>query len=199
MERIKINGRYFRTLITKQQIDEAVDKVAVKVNEDYRDSKKPPMLMCILNGAIPFTAALMQRLEFDNELVCMKVSSYNGTTDTTGHVITKVKPTADVSGRDILICEDIVDTGITIRFLRKYLIEQGATDVKVCCLMYKPEKLRGRLIEEGLLTPESSYEQFKAFEPEYYALQMPNDFLVGFGLDYDEIGRHHKDIYTLDE
>lgn len=199
MEKIKVHDKYFKPMISNEEILAGVDRVAEKINLDYKNEENPPILLCILNGALPFTAALMQRLDFDHELVSMKVSSYVGT-HTTGSVQNLMGPTASVKDRRVIICEDIVDTGITIRALRKILVEEmGAIDVRVATLLVKPGKLRDQLVKEGLVGAEATEKDIDKFMPEYNAITIPNDFIVGFGLDYDELGRNYKDIYVLSE
>lgn len=199
MDKIKVHDKYFKTMIPNAEILSNIDTVAEKINKDYKDETVPPVLLCILNGALPFTAALMQRLDFDHELVSMKVSSYVGT-HTTGSVQNLMGPTASVKGRRVIISEDIVDTGITIRALRKILVEDmGAVDVRVATLLVKPGKLREQLIKENLLAPDASDKEFEKYMPEYNAMTIPNDFIVGFGLDYNELGRNYKDIYVISE
>lgn len=198
MEKIKVHDKIFRLAIKNEDIESSIDKVAAKLNAEYRGCEQPPILLCILNGAMVFTASLMQRLDFQVLLACMKVSSYEGTSSS-GTIVTKIKPTADLTGHRVIICEDIVDTGTTIRFLRGNLLTMGAKDVKVCCMMFKPESLHHQLLLEGLTTAESTEEEVKKFHPEFYAMSIPNDFIVGYGLDYNELGRQYKDIYILDE
>lgn len=198
MEKIKVHDKTFRLAIKNEDIESSIDEVAVKLNAEYQGCEQPPILLCILTGAMAFTASLMQRLDFQIQLACMKVSSYEGTTSS-GTIVTKIKPTADLTGRRVIICEDIVDTGTTIRFLRGNLLAMGAKDVKVCCMMFKPESLHRQLLLEGLITEESTEAEYARFHPEFYAMSIPNDFIVGYGLDYNELGRQYKDIYVLDE
>lgn len=198
MAKIKVHDRIFRTMIPNEKIMEAIDEVAEKINQDYKDSKEPPMLLCVLNGALPFTAALLERLYFDCQLQSIKVSSYDGI-ESTGHLTTKLGPTADVKDQSILICEDLVDTGITIRELKKYLLELGAKEVKICSLLLKRGKLRGQLIKEGLIPEDSDEKSLKPYIPDYYGIDIANEFILGFGLDYNELGRNYRDIYVLDE
>ena len=138
------------------------------------------ILLCVLNGSIMFTAELMKRLEFNLELVSIKLTSYSGTSST-GKVRQAMGLTSDISGRRVIIVEDIVDTGNTIVALKELLREKGAKETVVCTMLLKPEVYS------------------KDVPLEYVAIELPNRFIVGFGLDYDEIGRNLKDIYVLDE
>ena len=138
------------------------------------------MLLCILNGSIMFTAELMKRLNFDCELISMKLSSYDGT-QSTGNVREVMGMTGSVKGKRVIVVEDIVDTGNTIVDLNRIVKEKGATDCKICTMLLKPEVYK------------------KAVKLDYVAMEIPNRFIVGFGLDYNELGRNYKDIYILDE
>lgn len=198
MEKIKVHDKVFRLFIPREEIYKAIDKVADKINKGYAGSQPAPMLLCVLNGGLPFTSALMRRLNFDCELQSVKVSSYDGI-KSTGHLTTKLGPTADVRGRRIIVCEDIVDTGITIRQLQRMLLEMGAVEVKVCSLLLKRGNLRRQLESEGILSPTDHESAINPYLPEFYGLDIADDFIVGFGLDYNELGRCYEDIYVLDE
>lgn len=179
MERIKLFDKTFRTFIPNEEIEKAIDKVALKLNDDFKDSEDIPIVLCVLNGAILFTAELMKRLTFNCELLSIKLSSYSGTSST-GTVREVLGLTSDIRGRRIIIVEDIVDTGNTIAELKRMLSEKGAASSCVCTLLLKPDVYR------------------QDIPLEYVAMEIPNDFIVGFGLDYNEIGRNMKDIYVLD-
>lgn len=179
MERIKLFDKTFRTFIPNEEIEKAIDKVALKLNDDFMDSEDIPIVLCVLNGAILFTAELMKRLTFNCELLSIKLSSYSGTSST-GTVREVLGLTSDIRGRRIIIVEDIVDTGNTIAELKRILAEKGAASSCVCTLLLKPDVYR------------------QDIPLEYVAMEIPNDFIVGFGLDYNEIGRNMKDIFVLD-
>ncbi len=180
MEKVRLFDKTFKTFIPYGKIMEAIDRTAEKINADFRGCEDIPVLLCVLNGSIMFTAELMKRLEFNCELVSIKLTSYQGT-GSTGKVKTAMGLTADITGRRVIIVEDIVDTGNTIVELKKILAGHGAAETRVCTLLFKPE----------------SYT--KDVPIDYVAMEIPNDFIVGFGLDYNEIGRSLKDIYVLDE
>ena len=179
MERIKLFDKTFRTFIPNEEIEKAIDKVASKLNDDFKDSEDIPIVLCVLNGAILFTAELMKRLTFNCELLSIKLSSYSGTSST-GTVREVLGLTSDIRGRRIIIVEDIVDTGTTSAELKRMLAEKGAASSCVCTLLLKPDVYR------------------QDIPLEYVAMEIPNDFIVGFGLDYNEIGRNMKDIFVLD-
>lgn len=180
MQKVRLHDKTFRLFISNEKLMKAIDGVAEKINADFKGCTDVPVLLCVLNGSILFTAELMKRLDFNLQLVSTKLSSYSGTS-TTGEVRQTMGLTADITGRRVIIVEDIVDTGHTIVDLEKILKEHGAADTMVCTLLYKPE----------------SYTMDIPLK--YVAMEIPNDFIVGFGLDYDELGRNLNDIYTLDE
>lgn len=185
MEKVKLHDKVFRIMIPYEEIVAAIQKTADKINNDFRDCKEPPVLLCTLHGALPFTAELMKRLDFNMELTCARIKSYEGT-DTTGTGKIYYFPTKSFVDRDVIVCEDIVDTGITAKEIRRMLAEAGAKSVKVASMLFKPDKYIARQgsLEGG---------------PEYCSLTIGNEFIVGFGLDYDELGRNLKDIYVLSE
>lgn len=182
MKRIKLHDKTFKTYIPYEKVMEVIDNVAKKVNEDYKDSEDVPVLLCVMNGSLMFTGEMMKRLDFDCELASIKVSSYEGLESSGEFTITQPLSN-DVSGKKVIIVEDIVDTGHTIAALKKYLKEQGAADVKVCTLFHKPDAF----VYKG------------QFDIDYIAMNIENQFIVGFGLDYNLLGRNYKDIYILDE
>lgn len=188
MDKVTINGRNFRLMIPEREIMEIVDNAAAQLNEAYADKEQAPLLMCTLTGSLPFAGALMARLNFDPQISCIKVSSYSGT-ESTGVLKTVLGPTIPVEGKEVIIIEDIVDTGITLRGMRRLFAEQGASSVKVCTLLFKPEKFHAQMQKDGIEMP----------EPEFVGKEIPNEFILGFGLDYDEQGRCLKNIYVLDE
>ena len=180
MNRIKLHDKTFRTMIPYEKIEEAIDSVAEKINADFEGCEDIPVLLCVLNGSIMFTAELMKRLSFNCQIVSTKLTSYEGTS-TTGKVKQAMGLTADIKGRRVIIIEDIVDSGNTIVELKKILAEKEVKESYVCTLLLKPDAYK------------------KEVKLDYVAMEIPNDFIVGFGLDYDELGRNFKDIYVLDE
>ena len=180
MKKITLKDKTFKTFIPYEKIADAIDKVADKINNDFRGCEDFPILLCVLNGSIMFTGELMKRLEFNCQVVSIKLTSYEGT-NTTGKVREAMGLTADVNGRRVIVVEDIVDSGNTIVELKEILASKGATESRICTMLLKPE----------------AYKKDVAID--YVGLEIPNDFIVGFGLDYDEYGRNFKDIYVLDE
>ncbi len=180
MEKITLYDKTFKRFIPYDRLMEAIDRVAEKINDDFEDCKDIPILLCVLNGSIMFMGELMKRLRFNLQTVSIKLTSYEGTS-TTGRVKQALGLTSDIKGRRVIIVEDIVDSGNTIVELKEILAENGATESKVCTLLLKPD----------------AYKKDVALD--YVAMEIPNDFIMGFGLDYDELGRNLKDIYVLDK
>lgn len=180
MEKVTLNDKTFRKFIPYEKLETAIDAVATQMNKDFEGCTDVPILLCVLNGSIMYMAELMKRLTFNCQIVSTKLTSYVGT-ETTGKVKQAMGLTADITGRRVIVVEDIVDSGNTIVELKRILAEKGAAESKICTLLLKPD----------------SYN--KDIKIDYAAMEIPNDFIVGFGLDYDEIGRNLKDIYVLDE
>lgn len=179
MEKITLKDKTFRTFIPYERISSAIDEVAEKINADFEGCEDFPILLCVLNGSIMFMGELMKRLRFNCQIVSTKLTSYEGT-QTTGRVKQAMGLTADIKGRRVIIVEDIVDSGNTIVELKAIMEENGAAESRICTLLFKPEAYK------------------KDIKLDYVAMEIPNDFIVGFGLDYDELGRNYKDIYVLD-
>jgi hypoxanthine phosphoribosyltransferase len=179
MEKLTLFDKTFVPYISSDTLQKAIDGVAARINQDFKDCEDIPILLCVLNGSIMFTAELMKRLKFNCQIVSIKLSSYEGT-KTTGIVKAVMGLTSSVKGRRVIVVEDIVDTGNTIVELRRLLKEQGAAETYVCTMLFKKEAFR---FEDA---------------PDYVAMQIENRFIVGFGLDYNEIGRNLPDIWILD-
>jgi len=180
MDKVTFHGKSFHPFIKNEVLEAAIDKLADKINKDYEGSDDIPIFLCVLNGAVMFTAAMMKRLNFPAELISIKISSYQGTSST-GTVLIPLGLTGDVTGRKVIIFEDVVDTGNTIVALRDLLLNKGAKDVKICTMLLKPDIYK------------------KDIKLDYVAMEIPNAFIVGYGLDYNELGRNLKDIYQIDE
>ena len=179
MDTIEIHDKKFRVCTTAAQIDEAVSRVAQQINEDLKDTDTP-IFLSVLNGSFMFTADLMRKITVKSDVVFIKLSSYEGTSSS-GNVKQIMGLTKSVEGRTVVVVEDIVETGNTIEEMCKILKDAGAADIKICTLLLKPGVYR------------------KDIKIDYAALRIPNDFIVGYGLDYNQLGRQYKDIYVLDE
>lgn len=180
MDKVTLFDKTFRKFIPYERLSEAIDEVADKINADFNGCEDIPVLLCVLNGSIMFTAELMRRLTFNCQIVSTKLTSYEGT-NTTGQVKQAMGLTADIKGRRVIVIEDIVDSGNTIVELKRILEEKEAAESRICTLLLKPDAYK------------------KDIKIDYVAMEIPNDFIVGFGLDYDEIGRNLSDIYVLDK
>ena len=179
MEKVRLHDKTFRKFIPYEKLEAAIDSVAEKINKDFEGCEDIPVLLCVLNGSIMFTGELMKRLRFNCQIVSTKLTSYVGT-ETTGSVKQALGLTADITGRRVIVVEDIVDSGNTIVALKQILADKGAKQSLMCTLLLKPDAYKKDVVLD------------------YVAMEIPNDFIVGFGLDYDELGRNFKDIYILD-
>lgn len=179
MEKVTLKDKSFKTFIPYEKICAAIDDVAAKINADFKDCEDVPVLLCVLNGSIMYMAELMKRLTFNLQVISIKLTSYEGTS-TTGRVKQAMGLTSDITGRRVIIVEDIVDSGNTIVELKEIMAEHGASESRICTMLLKPDAYK------------------KDIPLDYVAMEIPNDFIVGFGLDYDELGRNLKDIYVLD-
>lgn len=162
-----------KILITEREIDEVTTRIAKEIDRDYGEgSGRRLVLLCVLKGSIVFMGDLMKKITVPLEIDCMKVSSYGAGTVTTGTVnihLDLIRP--DLDECDILIVEDIIDSGITLTYLKKYLLGKGARSVRTCTLLDKPSR---RAVE---------------FTPDYRGFEIPDEFVVGYGLDYNELYR----------
>ena len=176
MSTIKVKEKLFAISIPEAEILTAVQRVADAINHDLEG--KEPLFLSVLNGAFMFTADLMKRITIPCEVSFIKLSSYEGTSST-GQVRQLMGLNQCIKGRTVVIVEDIVDTGLTMQKLLELLQAQEPAEVHIATLLLKPDKLKVPL------------------HIEYAAMQIPNDFIVGYGLDYDGFGRNTRDIYTL--
>ena len=178
MKRIQILDREFELSIPFATIDASIEKMSHKINAELAD--KNPLMICVLNGSFMFAADLMKKLDFPCEISFVKLASYQGTS-TTGKVKELIGLNEDIKGRTVVILEDIVDTGITIEMIKDQLRALEPADIKTATLLFKPEACK------------------KDTTLDYIGMEIPNDFIVGYGLDYDGYGRNLADIYTVVE
>lgn len=178
MNTIKVKDKEFAISIPEERILTEVDRLAARLNHDLEGEN--PLFLCVLNGSFVFAADLFRRIDIPAEISFVKLASYEGTAST-GKVKELVGLAEDITGRTVVVVEDIVDTGRTMQKLVADLKSRGPKAVHVCTLLLKPEKLKVKL------------------DVEYVALEIPNDFIVGYGLDYDGYGRNLRDIYTVVE
>lgn len=164
-----MNKDVAKILISGEEIDRITTRLAKEIDRDYSGDDKRLILLCILKGSIVFMGDLMKKITVPVEIDCMKVSSYGAGTVTTGTVnihLDLMRP--DLDKCDLLIIEDIVDSGVTLSYLTKYLLGKGAKSVRTCTMLDKPSR---RKVE---------------FVPDYCGTEIPDEFVIGYGLDYDE-------------
>ncbi len=168
-----------RVLIGRQEIEVTVCRLAAQINEDYRGKK--PILVAVLKGAFVFLADLIRHLDLQVEVEFVCLSSYGQSRESSGKVRVVQGLCTDIRGRDVLIIEDIIDTGLTTDFLLDYLSQQEPSSVKVCALTSKPSR---RKLPVNI---------------DYLGFTVPDKFLIGYGLDWDEKFRHLPDICFIEE
>ncbi|MBO5693460.1 MAG: hypoxanthine phosphoribosyltransferase [Tidjanibacter sp.] len=175
--RVTLHDKTFELSIPHAEIAEAVQRVADRLNEDYK-GVDTPLFLGVLNGAFMFMGELMPRIDLTCEVQFVKIASYVGTAST-GKVQDLIGINGSVEGRHIIIVEDVVDTGESMEHMLEMLKGYKPASVAIATLLYKPTKFT------------------KSYEVKYRAMDIPDDFIVGFGLDYNDIGRNLKDIYTI--
>ena len=164
-----MNKDVAKILVSEEEIDVITTRIAAEIDRDYAGEDKRLILVCILKGSIVFMGDLMKKLTVPVEIDCMRVSSYGGGTSSSGTVnivLDLMRP--DLASCDLLIIEDIIDSGRTLNYLVKYLLNKGARSVKTCTLLDKPSR---RVLQ---------------FTPDYKGIEIPDEFVVGYGLDYAE-------------
>jgi hypoxanthine phosphoribosyltransferase len=176
MSTIRVHDKEFAPSIPAEEIMQQVRRVAEEINKDYEGQQ--PLFLVVLNGAFVFAADLMREISVPAEVSFVKLASYEGTSST-GTVREVIGLNTDITGRPIIIVEDIVESGITMAHMIETLKKQNPKSIDICTLLLKPEKLEVKL------------------DIRYTAMEIPNDFILGYGLDYDGLGRGLKDIYTI--
>ncbi len=174
---IQINDKQFTPFLSKEQIQDRIQQVAQIINKDYSD--KDLVFVVVLNGAFMFASDLIKCVEVPCEISFVKVSSYEGGVSTTGRVDEIIGLNRSIVDKDVVILEDIVDTGITIDKMYKLLELNNPKSLKICTLLYKPDAHQGRV------------------KPNIVGFEIQNRFVVGYGLDYDHKGRNYDAIYQL--
>ena len=178
MERIELHNRKFKRFIDANTIQDAIDKVAVDINRDYKD--KSPVFIGVLNGSFLFTADVVRRFESDCEVAFIRLASYEGT-DSTGKINELIGLNEEIKDRDVLILEDIVDSGNTLKYIVETLMNYQPKSLKVATFLFKPNAYK------------------KDIPVDYKGIEVANEFLVGYGLDFDGLGRNLEDIYIIEE
>ncbi|MCE7934254.1 MAG: hypoxanthine phosphoribosyltransferase [Chlorobi bacterium CHB2] len=178
-DRISVGGRFFKLMIPERELHQQINRVAGQLAERYRHSN--PLMLCILNGAAIFHADLIRQMPIPLSVDYLRVSSYGDGMQSLGALTFTARPGTEIAGRNVIVVEDIVDTGRTSARLREYLLQQGAASVAVAALLFKPEAFGGQA------------------PPEFIGIEIPDRFVVGFGLDFAQQGRNLPAIYALDE
>lgn len=176
MNNIKVRDKEFSLFLSAEEIDKGVEIVAEMINQDMEG--RDPLFLCVLNGAFIFASDLLKKVTVDCEISFVKLSSYVGT-QTTNTVRELIGLDQVLYGRTVVIVEDIIDTGVTIAYTLEKLRKLGASDVRIATLLFKPEAFK------------------KNYAIDYVGIVIPNDFIVGYGLDYDGHGRNYPDIYKI--
>ena len=181
-----MNKDVAKILVSAEELDKITTRLAAEIDRDYSGPDKRLILVCILKGSIVFMGDLMKKITVPVEIDCMKASSYGAGTVTTGTVnihLDLIRP--DLDKCDLLIIEDIIDSGVTLSYLTKYLKGKGAKSVRTCTLLDKPSRRKVN------------------FTPDYCGTEIPDEFVVGYGLDFDEkyralpyVGVLRPEIYT---
>ncbi|MBQ2342340.1 MAG: hypoxanthine phosphoribosyltransferase [Bacteroidaceae bacterium] len=176
MDTIQVKDKTFRISIPESKIQERVKVIANKINQEY--AGKNPVFLSVLNGSFIFSADLLREMNIPCEICFVKLASYQGV-NSSGSIRELIGLNVDITERHVIIVEDIVDTGLTMAHLLDTLKKQNPSSIDICTLLLKPGKLQVNL------------------DIRYCCFEIPNDFIVGYGLDYDGYGRNTKDIYTL--
>jgi len=178
MDLVKLHDKQFKLAISPEQVREAVSEIAWKINRDF--SGESPLFLSILNGSFMFTADLLKEIKIDCQVSFVKLSSYDGSAST-GKVKELIGLSENINGRSVIILEDIVDTGTTLECLVKQINQHSPKQVRIATLLLKPEAFSGII------------------HIDYVGIEIPNDFIVGYGLDYNELGRNLEGIYKIIE
>ncbi len=179
MKNVTIIDREFEIFIPYEKIRSVVEEMADKMNRDFYG--KNPLFICILNGSFMFAAEIFKRISLlDAEISFIKLASYSGT-ETTGTVKELIGLNEELTGRTVIVLEDIVDSGITIQNTIEQIKAKNPAEIKIATLLLKPDALKIKV------------------QLDYVGIEIPNDFIVGYGLDYNGRGRNLIDIYKVKE
>lgn len=176
MKKIKLKDKEFEISVSSEKIRKAIDKLAKKINKDYKN--KFPFFIVVLDGAFVFAADLIKKITIDCEVTFVKLSSYTGT-KSSKNVETVIGLNKDIERRHVIIVEDVVDTGTTCEIFMDSIRKFRTNDVKIVTLFFKPEAFK------------------KNYKVNYAGIEIPDDFIVGYGLDYKGLGRNLPDIYKV--
>lgn len=177
MDKVTVKDKNFKVFISEEDIRKRVKEVAAEISRDM--SGKRPLLVAVLNGSFVFAADLMRELDFPCEISFVRMASYAGTSST-GKVRELIGLSESIEGRSVVVVEDIVDSGLTMKEMLALLAKQRPAEVNIASLLVKPGNLKVDL------------------DIRYRCFDIPNDFIVGYGLDYDGEGRNLRDIYVVE-
>ena len=176
MDKVQVKDKTFRIFIESAAIQKRVSEISAQIDAEYQDRK--PLFIVVLNGAFMFAADLFKNLKIECEVTFVKLSSYSGTKST--EVVKElIGLNENISGRDVIIVEDIIDTGITMENMMEKFKQSNPSSLRICTMLFKPNAFR------------------KNYKIDYIGMEIPNDFIIGYGLDYDGFARNLPDIYTL--
>lgn len=178
METVQVKDKFFSVSIPEAEILNRVKEVAEQISEDLKGQK--PIFLSVLNGSFVFAADLLRNISTPCEITFVRMSSYSGT-KSTGHVKELIGLSEDIEGRTVVVVEDIIDSGLTMKELLAALQKKHPAEIRIASLLVKPDNLKVQL------------------DIPYCCFKIPNDFIVGYGLDYDGEGRNLRDIYTVVE
>lgn len=176
MSLVNVHDKSFEIYLPEEKIQQRVKEIAEEISRDYRDRK--PLFIAILNGSFMFASDVFKHLTIEAEICFIKLASYKGM-KSSGNVVTSIGLEDDLYGKDVIILEDIVDTGKTLHNFLPKLEHQQPRSMKIATLLHKPEATEFSLALD------------------YIGFSIPNKFVVGYGLDYDGLGRNLKEIYQL--
>jgi len=178
MSTIKVHDKTFDTFLSESAINEQVKRIAQEINTDYKG--KTPLFIAILNGSFMFASDLFKELNIEAQVCFIKLASYQGV-KSTGNVVTSIGLDVSLKDREVIVIEDIVDTGKTLHDFLPQIMDQHPSSLKIATLLHKPEALKYPL------------------KIDYVGFSIPNKFVVGYGLDYDGLGRNLREIFQLAE
>jgi hypoxanthine phosphoribosyltransferase len=178
MSAIKVHDKTFDTFLSESAINEQVKRIAQEINTDYKG--KTPLFIAILNGSFMFASDLFKELDIEAQVCFIKLASYQGV-KSTGNVVTSIGLDVSLKDREVIVIEDIVDTGKTLHDFLPQIMDQNPVSLKIATLLHKPEALKYPL------------------KIDYVGFSIPNKFVVGYGLDYDGLGRNLREIFQLAE
>lgn len=179
MKTVVYEGMTFDEYITQQELAQLVQKVADMIAKDYKDKK--PILICVLHGAMFFCTDLMRALPIDCTVATVHLQSYDGTAST-GQVRENVPLQVDIRDKDVIVVEDIVDSGVTMHYFKQILHSRQPRTIKVAALLTKPSELK-----------------FEDAKPDYCGREIPKKFVIGYGFDIHDFARNLPSIYVLRE